>query len=274
MNNTIIHFLGILAFLGYIFIAFRWGYQSYFSVEESSSTKTFGHSIPAAFFYFLIGVHGAYIWGIMISSEAVDMGLLNMLSLAYWLMFLMVYLLAKHIFSPLIVFFISCLNIVVLLLDLLLPTQSTIWVKDFAIGLHVFISVLAYSLIGLVVLQASLFYLQERALRCHYAWFWLRWLPALEQNEKLFYELSRIAFIGLSLSILSGMFVLHDWLAQQVVHKTVFTLLAWGVFGVLLFLRVRYVVTPQQSSKWALWACLFLIVGVVGSKLVIEYILV
>lgn len=280
MTSSLIPLLGVLSLLGYVIILLRVRYFGELCQLKPSFLRNLKSHVDAGIICMVLCCHLMYALSktLRVDANALDMGLLNMLNVTFWCMFLVVYLCVIRHFSLPIFFLTVCLNIVTLAVDLWLnlwlqkPPPSVL-VGDYAIGIHALISVLAYSLCGLVILQALIFSSQERGLRRHRSWFWFDWIPALEKNENLFYTLSHFAFWGLSLSILSGMIVLENWLAQHVSHKTVFTLLAWCIFGVLLKFRKRYNMTPQHSANWAVGACLLLIIGVVGSKIVLEFIL-
>jgi ABC-type uncharacterized transport system permease subunit len=272
MSQIIVFIFSVLSLLGYaglafyLMIGFRTdGEKDAFELSQQRTFKLIVYSVML--------VHFIYVFNAMKQDNAIDMGLLKMLGLTFWFMLLTTRIFISNHFSPLIFFLIIILNLLVLSVDLLLPLKEAILIDNYAIVFHALSSVIAYSLCGLVILQTIIFSLQERTLKARKQGWWQNLIPSLEHNEKLFYDLSRVAFIGLSISIISGIIVLDDWLLQQVSHKTVFTILAWLIFGFLLFLRKRYILTPQKSARWALGACSLLIIGVFGSKLVLEYIL-
>mgnify|MGYP003653087121 FL=1 len=68
-------------------------------------------------------------------------------------------------------------------------------------------------------------------------------------------------------------FVLDDLFAQHVVHKTVFTLMAWVVFACLLAGRYWRGWRGRTAVRFTLIGFGLLLVGFVGSKFVLELLL-
>ena len=68
------------------------------------------------------------------------------------------------------------------------------------------------------------------------------------------------------------MFV-DDLMAQGLPHKTVFSLLGWTVFSVLLWGRHRLGWRGNTAIKGTLAGFALLLLGFYGSKIVIEFIL-
>lgn len=77
----------------------------------------------------------------------------------------------------------------------------------------------------------------------------------------------------LSLSLLSGWIFLEDLFAQHLVHKTLLSLVAWVVFGILLWGRHVRGWRGSKAIRWTLAGFLLLMLAFFGSKLVREFIL-
>ena len=140
------------------------------------------------------------------------------------------------------------------------------------IQMHVLLSILAYSLLSIAALQAILVGLQDAALRQHKRQLLLA-LPALQTMERMLFELIGIGFILLTAAIASGAWVLDDPLAQQVAHKTVFTVLAWLLFATLLIGRHWRGWRGKTAMRVTLSGFALLLLGFIGSKFVLELIL-
>src|SRR5690606_4153447 len=109
------------------------------------------------------------------------------------------------------------------------------------IQLHVAFALVGYSVLSIAAVLAILLALQERALRRHRPGSGLvRALPPLTLTESLMFRLIAAGFALLSLTLLSGALFVDDLFAQHLVHKTVLSIVAWIVFGVLLFGRWRW----------------------------------
>jgi hypothetical protein len=97
--------------------------------------------------------------------------------------------------------------------------------------LHILIAILAYSLLTLAAAQATLLAIQDRRLRRRQPGGFLRGIPPLTAMESLLFQMIGAGFILLSITLFSGLLFLKDIFAQHLVHKTVLSFIAWGVFG-------------------------------------------
>jgi len=98
-------------------------------------------------------------------------------------------------------------------------------------------------------------------------------LPPLESVEKLMFRLIGGGFALLSLALLTGFIFVTNLFAQHLVHKTVLSLIAWVLFGVLLIGRKRYGWRGRSAVSWTLAGFGFLALAYFGSKFVLEYLL-
>ena len=138
---------------------------------------------------------------------------------------------------------------------------------------HIFFSVTAYGLLGLAALQAMLVSVQIYQLHHHRPGGFIRALPPLNMMENILFTMLSVGFILLSLSLASGFAFLEDMFAQHLVHKTILTLGAWLLFGILLFGRWQYGWRGKRAVNWTFLAFALLILGYFGSKFVIEILL-
>ena len=60
---------------------------------------------------------------------------------------------------------------------------------------------------------------------------------------------------------------------QHLIHKTVLSLIAWVLFGILLIGRIRYGWRGRSAVHWALSGFGFLAVAYFGAKFVLETLL-
>jgi ABC-type uncharacterized transport system permease subunit len=98
-------------------------------------------------------------------------------------------------------------------------------------------------------------------------------LPPLEAASALFFELTAAGFLILTVAIGTGMVFIDDLFSQQLVHKTVLTLLAWCLYGVLLVQYFRRGWRVQSAITVNLIAFGLVVLGFFGSKLVLELVL-
>jgi len=149
------------------------------------------------------------------------------------------------------------------------------WLHNLSPGMeiHILVSILAYSLLNIAAVQAILLALQDWQLRHHHPHRLVRSLPPLQTMESLLFQMIGIGFVLLTASLLSGFLFLDDLFAQHLAHKTVLSILAWLVFAVLLWGRVRYGWRGQTAIRWTLSGFVALMLAYFGSKLVLELIL-
>jgi ABC-type uncharacterized transport system permease subunit len=142
------------------------------------------------------------------------------------------------------------------------------------IELHAGVALAAYAALSLAALQAMLVWHQESALRKRRPPFGGRiQLPPLSAMETTLFRWIQTGFALLSLTLLSGMLFINDWFAQHLVHKTVLTSLAWGVFAALLIGHWRAGWRGRQAARWTLAGMALLLLAFFGSKFVLEVLL-
>lgn len=139
--------------------------------------------------------------------------------------------------------------------------------------LHALLALLAYATLAVAALVAVMLWFQERALRRRDLGGWLRVLPPLTQMETLLFRSLGAAFGLLSLTLLTGVVFVDNLFAQDLGHKTVLSILSWGVLGVLLFGRWRWGWRGPRAVKLTLTAMALLLLAFFGSKFVYELVL-
>jgi ABC-type uncharacterized transport system permease subunit len=91
--------------------------------------------------------------------------------------------------------------------------------------------------------------------------------------EILLFQFLGFGFLCLSASLLTGFIYLDDIFAQQLVHKTVLSIVGWMILGVLLFGRLKFGWRGRTAIRWTLSSFAFLMLAFFGSKLVLEFLL-
>ncbi|UXI69599.1 cytochrome C assembly family protein [Tahibacter amnicola] len=159
-------------------------------------------------------------------------------------------------------------------LDILVQPSSQPLSLGWQIQLHVAVALLAYAVLSLAAVLAILLLGQERALRNHrLSGGLVRVLPPLTLTEALMFRLVGAGFALLTLTLLSGVLFVENLFAQHLVHKTVLSLVAWVVFGVLLFGRWRFGWRGRRAVRLVLTGMGVLLLGFFGSKFVLELVL-
>ncbi|QHS11169.1 inner membrane protein YpjD [Sinimarinibacterium sp. NLF-5-8] len=154
------------------------------------------------------------------------------------------------------------------------PTQSSdIAIDDWSARTHIVLSLLSSGLLTLAAVHACLLAIQERLLRTRRMTGLMAALPPLQTMERLLFQLIGIGFFLLSLTLISGLGFIRDWLAQHLAHKTVLSISAWLIFAVLLWGRAKFGWRGRTAIRWTLAGYAMLILAYFGSKLILEQVL-
>ena len=219
-------------------------------------------------------LHAWVLYHGIFTSSGVDIGFFNIFSLVGWLVALL--LLTSALRQP-----IECLGIIVMpftALALLLEqitNQHHYLSQDFTAGLefHILISILAYSLLSVAMVQALLLHIQDAHLHNKHPGGFIRTLPPLQTMEAMLFRMIGLGFIILSISLLSGILFLDDMFAQHLVHKTLLSIIAWLLFATLLWGRWQFGWRGRTAIRWAVSGFIALMLAYFGSKFVIELVL-
>jgi ABC-type uncharacterized transport system permease subunit len=231
-----------------------------------------GFTVSAALAAVLI--HSGLLYSLMVTAHGLDLGYFNALALAGWLMALIaVAVFLKPAFENLgLVLFplagFSVLAAATFQHDVLLMSD-----KSWPLDMHIVTSMLAYSLLGVAALQAGALYLQEWRLRGGKAGGALAALPPMQEMERFLFQLIGAGFVLLTLSLLTGLIFVQDFMSQHLAHKAVLSGIAWGVFAVLLWGRWKFGWRGRLAVRWTLIGFGSLLLAYFGSKLVLELIL-
>jgi ABC-type uncharacterized transport system permease subunit len=144
---------------------------------------------------------------------------------------------------------------------------------EWQIKLHVLFALLGFSVLCVAALLAVLLALQERALRLHRFDGIVRALPPLTLTEALMFQLIAAGFVLLTFALLTGILFVENLFAQHLIHKTVLSIAAWLVFGVLLFGRWRYGWRGRRAVRLTLSGMVLLLLAFFGSRFVLELVL-
>jgi ABC-type uncharacterized transport system permease subunit len=142
-----------------------------------------------------------------------------------------------------------------------------------AFRLHLALAMVAYSLFVIALLHATLMAVVER--RLHQKGSFFAGLPPLLTLEQLLFRVIAAAFVFLTLTLATGI-VFSETLfgrALRADHKTVFALLSWLTFGLLLAGRVVYGWRGRTALRWTLSGFVLLVFAYVGSRFVLEVLL-
>ncbi len=146
---------------------------------------------------------------------------------------------------------------------------------------HLLVGILAYSVLFLALLHAVLMAGAERHLRTapgpssSPVARILDHLPPLLSMERVLFRLIGFGFGLLTLTAVSGLFYAEQIFGQPFTfdHKTLFTLLAWSVFGILLLGRKLRGWRGRTALRLTIIGFVVMMLGYVGSRFVLEAVL-
>jgi ABC-type uncharacterized transport system permease subunit len=138
---------------------------------------------------------------------------------------------------------------------------------------HILLSIVAYSILFMAACQSLLLALLDNRLRSKHTYTLVRLLPPLQTMESLLFSLLQAGVTMLTLAILTGFLFLDDMFAQRVVHHTILTIASWLIYSTLLIGHHFFGWRGTVAVRWTLIAFMFLLLGYLGSKFVIEILL-
>jgi ABC-type uncharacterized transport system permease subunit len=140
--------------------------------------------------------------------------------------------------------------------------------------LHLAFAMIAYSLFTIALLHAALMAVVERRLHQKNSMLVAN-LPPLLTLEQLLFRVIGAAFVFLTLTLGTGIAFSETLFgrALRADHKTIFALLSWITFGLLLGGRVLYGWRGRTALRWTLTGFLMLLLAYVGSRFVLEVVL-
>lgn len=216
--------------------------------------------------------HGAVLYLTVFAGGGIDLGIFNTASLAGWCIgaALLLIIAWRPIDSLAVVIFPTIA--VMVGVALMFPT-SHLLPPGTALGieLHIVLSIIAYALFAIAAVQAIYLGIADYKLRHHRPS--MDFLPPLPTMESVLFQLTGIAFVLLTVSLILGSMYIADIHAQHLAHKIVFSLLAWGVFATLIFGRWRFGWRGRRAIKFVIFGFTLLVLGFFGTKVVLELIL-
>lgn len=228
-------------------------------------------------------IHGAALWLQVSQPDGIQVGFAMMLSSALWISVLVYWLESWKLPLDGLRFLVLPGAALQALLPIFFPGQLIDMAGQSAwFPWHIAIALLAYSTLTVAAFHAVLMALQEARLRNSSSLLLTGWigaalerLPALLLMERILFRLVWIGFILLSLTVLSGVVFSKELFGVVVKwdHKTIFTLLSWVLFGILLGGRHWRGWRGKTALSLTLTGFTTLLLAYVGSRFVFEVIL-
>lgn len=137
---------------------------------------------------------------------------------------------------------------------------------------HILLSMGAAALLFAAAVTAILLVFLDRRLRTRRVADLSGGLPPLDALEKIMFRLVAAGFGLLTLALITGFVFVTNLFTQNLVQKTVLSLIAWLIFGVLLIGRLRFGWRGRSAVRWTLWGFGILAAAYFGVKFVLEYV--
>ena len=138
---------------------------------------------------------------------------------------------------------------------------------------HILISMFAYGLLSVGAIVAIYTLIQDSRLRAGRLTAFNHLFAPLQTNERLLYGIAASGFAALLLAVLSGFTFVDNLFAQHLVHKSVLSILALLLFGILLVGRHVAGWRGRRAVYLYLWGFLVLDIAYFGSRYVLENVL-
>ena len=221
-----------------------------------------------------LGLHGLSTTRLLFSANGLDLSLLKTVAFIAFVINLLAFVSGQK--KPLhtmylVLFPISAISLTA---ALTIPSTKTAAFLSPYIQGHILISILAYSLLAIAALQALLTGYQNWQLKHKHQNFLMRTFPPLQSMETFLFELIWAGEIFLSLSLISGFLYYEDLFDQKLLHKVTLSLIAWSVYAALLWGRHNRGWRGNKAISWSLVGFIAILMGYIGSKIVLEFVLV
>jgi ABC-type uncharacterized transport system permease subunit len=153
--------------------------------------------------------------------------------------------------------------------------EMTIQATSAAFLAHVGIAMGAYAFIAIAAVHAILMAIMERRLQSHGRRAPLAGLPPLLTMERLLFQMLGAGFLLLTLTLASGAIFSEEIFgrALRFDHKTVFGLIAWLIFAVLLLGRHAYGWRGRAALNGTFAGFGMLVLAYIGTRFVLEVVL-
>jgi ABC-type uncharacterized transport system permease subunit len=242
--------------------------------QNADYQNTPGQNKILLFALLALAAHLVNVINIIATDAGYDFGFFRIATLFSWTISFIVVIssLKKPLKNLFLVLF--PLAILSILCSLFLPSlYDPLNNMENGVALHSVLGIIGFSLITIAAVQALLIAWLNRELKRKHFTNVLRHMPPLQTMEALLFEIIWAGFIALLAVILTGFVFMDDMFAQHLVHKTVLTLISWGVFGILLWGRHQLGWRGKTAMRWTLSGFIVLILAYFGSKFVLELLL-
>ena len=278
MPDIVIHLVASAAYVGlaWHFWRTRWRPKSGSEPSTISAGERTAILLP-------LSLHGWLLYEMLFTVPELRFGFAQALSAMLWLAVL-IYWVESLFFrlegmQPLVLGSAA----VCVLLPLWFPGRLLEYGTSAEFRLHMFLAIVAYSLFTIAMLHAVLMAVADRLLHvkgrkaadAHVLRGPVANLPPLLTIERMFFRLVGVAFAFLTVTLATGM-VLSDSMfgrAMRFNHESVFAVMSWITFLILLWGRVFRGWRGRTALRWTIAGFVMVVLANIGTAFVLEVIL-
>ncbi len=239
---------------------------------------------PARALPLIVAGHGALLAFDLFAAESFRFGFALALSVTVWLTVFFIWVEGFFVSTRGLLPIVLPVAAACVVLPPLFPGSVVNQAQDpLALRLHLLVAISAYSLLTIAALHALLMTSLDRQLHApdtpgigaQLFPQLSRQVPPLLAMERLLFQLIGAGFALLTLTVISGVLFSEELFgrALRFDYKTVFTLLAWVIFGSLLAGRWIFGWRGRVALRWTLTGFVMMFLAYVGSRFVLEVIL-
>ena len=207
------------------------------------------------------------------TGQGQNLSLFNILSLTG---FIIVILIAVYRFkhpTPHLMLYAAIFSAIAVLLGLIPSEPHILPLKGNILSvLHIWASVIGFSLLLTAALQSTLILILNKKLRSKPVSIHPL-LPPLLQMERLLSDLVLSGILIITVALVLGFMLPSQELTNQPLHKIILTVLAWFSFCTFYIGYKSSRLSGIRFARLSLIAFIILTIGFIGSKLVLEFIL-
>lgn len=138
------------------------------------------------------------------------------------------------------------------------------------LSIHIVSSVMAFGVLSIAAVYAVFVALIDHFLRRHRLNRLIRALPGLMVLEGHLFQLITAGFVILTVALAAGLTFVSNLFEQHLAHKAILAVLAWLIFGVLIWGRHMRGWRGRVAVRMTLAGIVILLLSYFGSKLILE----
>jgi len=183
-----------------------------------------------------LSTHATWLYQNVFIAGGQNLQILNVVSLVTFIISLLSTLSSKRLNTGVLLPVVYAFTIINFIAVTHLPSHLVTHLEAHPqVGTHIIFALLAYSILSIASLIAlQLAYLDNR-LKKHKLPLTKINMPPIMTLEKNLFQFIFIGFILLSCTLLTGFIFLEDMFAQGKAHKAILSMIAWVIYGVLLW---------------------------------------